>query len=464
MELEQLWLKTCAVFRSDVSSDVFDLWLSQLEPVGVAGGELFLTGPDRARSWVELRYNRALTDCAARAFGDELAVVLIDADEAMRWSAERVPGSGNGGANGGTRTERRDGVSAGDSLPRTPLNPRYVFEQFVIGSSNHLAHAAALAVAEQPAQAFNPLFVYGDPGVGKTHLLHAIGNYLRREAPELRVNYLTAEDFAGAFRTTARTGSFDEFKSELRGSDVLLLDDVQFLENKVKTEEEFFHTFNALHESGRQLVITSDRRPRELAALADRLLARFESGLVAEIQPPDTALRRAILRKRALVDNVPLDCDEAIARIADRVPGNVRSLEGALIRVSALASLRRRPVTAELADELLDAVHPPVARRVTVSSIQSAVASHFGLSVDQLVSDSRESRVAAPRQLAMYLSCELTGQTLPSIAAAFQRNHSTVVHARDKVAAACAGGGDLAATADTLKRLINSGRSSAASV
>ena len=268
---------------------------------------------------------------------------------------------------------------------------------------------------------------------------------------------MTAENFAGTFRSVLRDGTIADFKQRLRDTDVLLIDDIQFLQNKTKTEEEFFHTFNALHEAGRQLVISCDRRPRELNALADRLLARFESGLVVEIEEPDAHLRTAILRKRVQLDNIPIDCDQALARIAERSPANVRSLEGALIRVSAFASMRRRPLTAELADELLDALHPrTTARRVSIAEVQRAVSRHFELSLDDMLSSSRDRRVSDPRQLAMFLACELTGDSLPMIAAAFKRNHSTVVHARDKLAEACLADADLAATADSLRRVINS--------
>ncbi|MBI4897811.1 MAG: chromosomal replication initiator protein DnaA [Actinobacteria bacterium] len=441
VELDQLWQKTCAVFRADVSEDVFDLWLAQLEPVQLAGDELSLTGPDRARSWIELRYARALTDCASRAAGRPIRIGLYDDDSAAVLAAGPLPSGG--------------GSASGDHAC-SPLNPRYTFDQFVIGQSNRLAHAAALAVAEQPAQAFNPLFIYGSPGVGKTHLLHAIGNYLRAEAPELTAVYMTAEDFARTFRNVLRDGTIADFKTSLRSTDVLLIDDVQFLQNKTKTEEEFFHTFNALHESGRQLVLTCDRRPRELDALADRLLARFESGLVTEIDEPDQALRRTILRKRIQLDAVPFNCDEALERIAERVPPNVRSLEGALIRVSAFASLRREPITAELVDELLDSIHPPVRRRATVAQIQHAVAEHFELPIDTLLGPSREARISTPRQLAMYLCCEMTRDSLPTIASAFGRNHSTVVHARDKITSACSADADLAAVTDRLRQVIDS--------
>lgn len=439
MEPSRFWSKTCAVFRTDASEDVADLWLAQLRPLAFDGETLFLTGPDRARAWVELRYARALTAAASRALGRDAEITFVDEHDAR----QLPPQAGAAAAAPATRPDC------------TPLNPRYTFEQFVIGASNRLAHAAALAVAEQPAQAFNPLFLYGTPGVGKTHLLHAIGNYLRREAPELNVTYMTAEDFAHTFRSVVRAGSISDFKDAIRSSDVLLIDDVQFLQNKAKTEEEFFHTFNAMHESGRQLVITCDRRPRELEALADRLLARFESGLVTAIDEPDSRLRRAIVRKRAQLDNVPLDCDDAISRIADRVPANIRSLEGALIRVSAYASMRRSAITADLVDELLDALHPRRDRPVTIAQVQNAVAGHYRLSLDQLVGPGRDRRLTTPRQLAMFLACELTDESLPAIAEAFGRNHSTIVHARDKLQKACNSGGDLAASVDTLKRIIN---------
>lgn len=445
MDHDQLWQKTCAVFRTEISEDVCDLWLGQLEPAAVVEDIFYLTGPERARSWVELRYGRVLAECASNAAGHELAIRLVEPEAVPRPGAAGDPV---------THSSLTPPVGQPDF---TPLNPRYTFDQFVIGASNHVAHAAALAVAEQPAQAFNPLFIYGAPGVGKTHLLQSTGNYLRREAPELRVTYMTAENFAGAFRSVLRDGTISDFKLQLRDTDVLLIDDVQFLQNKAKTEEEFFHTFNALHEAGRQLVISCDRRPRELNALADRLLARFESGLVVEIEEPDAHLRTAILRLRAHLDNIPVDCEEALARIADRVPANVRSLEGALIRVSAFASMQRRPLTADLVDELLDALHPRSAtRRVTVADVQRAVSRHFELPIEELLGASRDRRLSDPRQLAMFLSCELTGDSLPMIAAAFNRNHSTVVHARDKLAEAVLNDPDMAATADSLKRVINS--------
>lgn len=423
MQIDQLWSKTDAAFRRDVSDDVADIWLTQLAPAAFEDGVLYLTGSDRARSWIDLRYRRVLEGCASSAAGSPVEVALV--------AAEDVPAA----AAAATETP------ASKDWHTSPINPRYCFEQFVIGSSNHIGHAAALAVAEQPAQAFNPLFIYGAPGVGKTHLLHAIGNYLGAQAPELAVRYLTAENFAAIFRSVLRDNTIQDFKEDLRRTDVLLIDDVQFLQNKTKTEEEFFHTFNHLHESGRQLVITCDRTPRELDKLADRLRERFESGLVVEIEQPDERLRRAILSKRVRVDNIPVDDALALERIAQRVPANVRSLEGALIRVSAFASMRGEPVTTALVDELLDSLHPETAGArsehaqptVAIPVIQAAVADHFDLTIEELLGKDRSRRVSGPRQIAMFLACEYSGQTLPMIASAFGRDHSTVVHARDRV-------------------------------
>lgn len=430
MQLDQLWPKTCALFASRVSEDVAETWLTQLQPVSISTGPapvLVLTGDDRARGWIELRYLRPLVDCASSVFGDPLSIELVD--------EKQVDVVG-----------RQDTVQSSVHFEPKTLNPRYTFSQFVIGNSNHVAHAAALAVAEQPAQAFNPLFLYGAPGVGKTHLLHAIANYLKVQAPELKSAYLTAEDFASLFRSTVLDGTIGEFKRALRGTDVLLVDDVQFLQNKVKTEEEFFHTFNTLHETGRQLVITCDRVPRQLEDIADRLRERFESGLVVELEPPDARLRRAIVGKRVQVDNVPIDDDLALDRIAMRSPANVRSLEGALIRVSAYASMRGEPVTSSLVDELLDAVAPdtpkcsdnpmpPLGKPLEISAddVIDVVTEHFELSRDQLLGKDRSRIVSGPRQIAMYLCCRITDQTLPQIAREFDRDHSTVVHARDKV-------------------------------
>lgn len=457
MQSDQLWSKTYALFSSQISVEVAETWLSQLSPVSFEQSQLTLVGSARARSWVELRYGRPLAQCASQAAGVDVRITLVSPDAVT--------------IDSGMESTAIDPSSTG-ALPSTALNPKYTFSQFVIGKSNHIAHAAALAVAEQPAQAFNPLFIYGAPGVGKTHLLHSIGNYLADQAPEMTARYLTAENFASLFRTVIRDGTIGRFKTDLRNSDVLLVDDVQFLQSKVKTEEEFFHTFNALHEAGRQLVISCDRTPRQLEQLADRLRERFESGLVVEVEAPDHRLRSAILGKRVQVDNIPIDDGLALDRIAARVPANVRSLEGALIRVSAFASMRDQPVNTELVDELLDAIHPDsnprsalthlsessrVPPAADAAQIISVVAEHFGLSVDELVGSGRTRAVTGPRQIAMYLACQLTDETLPQIAKRFGRDHSTVVHARNKVAQQIRSDASTAPVVDSLKaRVISS--------
>lgn len=448
MELDRLWLDTRAVFRRLTGDESADVWLAQLRLVGIVGGDVVLTGSERSRCWVRARHLKSLGAAATEAHGSPLAVRLVEpaiADEIVSQTSN-LPGSVAG--------------LPADAVCARPFNGRYTFEQFVIGHGNRAAHAATLAVAEHPAQAFNPLFISGPPGLGKTHLLHSIGNYVARHAPDMEQLYMTAESFAVAFREGLTAGSIDEFKAHIRGADLLMVDDIQFLQNKARTEEEFFHTFNELMESGRQLVISSDRMPRELTELAERMRDRFESGLVVEIEPPDLALLKTILRKRVAVDGVELPDDEALDRIAVRVPANVRSLEGALIRVCALASLRRERVTADLVDEILDVVYPTNAtRQRSVREIQRAVCEFFGLKLADLTSTSRDRRVTHPRQVAMYLACELTSDTMPMIASQFNRDHSTVIYARQKVSQAIGDKPDVSDAVDKLRGLFDSSTS-----
>jgi len=311
----------------------------------------------------------------------------------------------------------------------------------VIGDANRLSHAAALAVAEMPGLASNPLFVCGPPGLGKTHLLHSIANYISEHGDGLTVRYTTVEAFTDRFVGALHTGALDAFKAAYRGVDVLLVDDVQFLQSKVRTEQEFFHTFNDLHSAGAQLVLTSDRPPRDLDALEDRLRERFAAGLVTEVGPPDFATRRTILRKRVQQDGVAGVDPQAIDLIAERVASNIRALEGALIRVVAYGSLTGRAVTLDLADEVLAGLYPSARpQRRSVQDIQERICETFCVSLDDLRSTSRAAPVVWPRQLAMYLARELTDQTLPAIGRAFGgRTHTTVLHAHRKTAQRIAG-------------------------
>jgi chromosomal replication initiator protein len=349
--------------------------------------------------------------------------------------------SGSGLAGGSALTSRTD-LPGGPGFPgngvarptQTRLNPKYTFETFVIGSSNRFAHAAAVAVAEAPAKAYNPLFIYGDSGLGKTHLLHAIGHYAQRLYQGVRVRYVSSEEFTNDFINMIRDGKQDGFRRRYRDVDVLLVDDIQFLENKEGTQEEFFHTFNTLHNATKQIVISSDRAPKRLVTLEDRLRSRFEWGLLTDIQPPELETRIAILRKKAVQDrlNAP---PEALEYIASRISTNIRELEGALIRVSAFASLNRQHVDLQLAEFVLkDLIPEAQGPEITAATIMGQTASYFGLSIDDLCGTSRSRVLVTARQIAMYLCRELTDLSLPKIGQHFGgRDHTTVMHADRKI-------------------------------
>ncbi|MFC5381258.1 chromosomal replication initiator protein DnaA [Aquipuribacter nitratireducens] len=336
------------------------------------------------------------------------------------------------GQRGGARPLTRRRSLAEEAEAR--LNPRYTFESFVIGASNRFAHAAAVAVAEAPAKAYNPLFVYGESGLGKTHLLHAIGHYVQSLYGGMRVRYVNSEEFTNDFINSIRDDRAAAFHARYREVDVLLIDDIQFLQNKVQTQEEFFHTFNALHNANKQVVITSDVPPKQLQGFEDRMRSRFEWGLLTDVQPPDLETRIAILRKKAITDslNVP---DEIMEYIASRISTNIRELEGALIRVTAFASLHRQPLTEQLADVVLRDLIPSVDQpAITSSQIMAETASYFGVSVDDLHGSSRSRVLVNARQIAMYLCRELTEMSLPKIGQAFGgRDHTTVMHAERKI-------------------------------
>ncbi len=343
-----------------------------------------------------------------------------------RRPADGRPG-GQGGGNPGQGPTRA-------TQAQTRLNPKYTFDTFVIGSSNRFAHAAAVAVAEAPAKAYNPLFIYGDSGLGKTHLLHAIGHYAQSLYQGVRVRYVSSEEFTNDFINMIRDGKQDGFRRRYRDVDVLLVDDIQFLENKEGTQEEFFHTFNTLHNAEKQIVISSDRAPKRLVTLEDRLRSRFEWGLLTDIQPPELETRIAILRKKAVQDrlNAP---PEALEYIASRISTNIRELEGALIRVSAFASLNRQSVDLQLAEFVLkDLIPESQGPEITAATIMGQTASYFGLSIDDLCGTSRSRVLVTARQIAMYLCRELTDMSLPKIGQQFGgRDHTTVMHADRKI-------------------------------
>jgi chromosomal replication initiator protein len=410
-ELAPAWREIRAELRRSVGDSTYDIWLAPLEVKAWEGDVLLLEAPAATRAWVAKRFGRILESCARTIVGPAVAVTFAGATD-----ADASPGRQ-------TEAEGR-------------FNPRYSFAQFIIGDGNRLAHAASLAVAELPGGAYNPLFLHAPPGLGKTHLLHAIGNYVQAFGAGATVRYTTVEAFTNHFITALSTRSIDTFKHAYRDADVLLIDDVQFLASKAKTEEEFFHTFNALYETGRQLVLTCDRLPRQLVSVEERLRERFESGLVADIRPPDFPTRVAILRKRAALDHIALADLQVLELIAERVTDNIRSLEGALIRIVAHHSLTRHPIDIELAAHVLDDMHPRASSpRLSLERIQASVAAHYELSVDELVSAGRAARLAWPRQVAIHLSRQLTHASLNAIGAAFGgRNHATIIHACKRVA------------------------------
>jgi chromosomal replication initiator protein len=465
---EQLW-KTCAtLLQAQISEATWKAWFDELRPISVEDGTLLLGAPSTlVRDRLEGRYLALVRDALAEVAGEPMSLHLeVDAPQA---GDPYLEGSGleplvfggapeeglaplppehqvgyQGGGSAVEQGQKEDdavlarALSGGSSRPGIPvsaLNPRYTFDAFVIGASNRFAHAAALRVAETPASSYNPLFIHGDSGLGKTHLLHAIGHYVRENfAPTYHVRYVSTETFMNEFVDAIRTSTTTAFKRRYRACDVLLVDDIQFMENKEALQEEFFHTFNSLYEATRQIVISSDRHPRSIATLEDRLRSRFEWGLITDVQPPELETRLAILRKKAEGERAFVP-DEVLELIATHVKDNIRELEGALIRVSAFASLNRQPLTRELAEEVLsDILAADEPRQITPKLILDATAEAFGYSLDDICGTSRRRPLVTARQIGMYLFRELTDFSYPAIAREFGgRDHTTVIHAVEKV-------------------------------
>lgn len=421
LELAPAWQDIRSQLRRTVGESTYDIWLKPLEVKNWDGSVLILQGKPGTDGWVADRFGRVLERCARQRLGQNVKVAF--AGEPAAAAREAL-------------------AQASHSHPDHKyehFNPRYTFDQFIIGDGNRMAHAAALAVAEAPGQTVNPLFLHAPPGLGKTHLLHAIGNYIATFDPHTTVRYTTVEAFTNGFIAALQGKALERFKHLYRDVDVLLIDDVQFLASKAKTEEEFFHTFNALYDSGRQLVLTCDRLPHQLTAIEQRLRQRFEAGLVEHLTPPNRATRIAILKKRAAVDHLPITEDSVFGLIADRITDNVRSLEGALQRLAANHSLTGRPIDTSLATTVLEQIHPLSAsgaqpQDLSIPVIQQAVAEAFNISTTDLTSQSRAANFAWPRQLAIHLSRELTDAPLQRIGEAFGgRNHATVLHACKRV-------------------------------
>ena len=432
---DDLWNAIAGRLRDTLTDTTYDTWFGQARPQSLRDGQLVVEVPnDFTLDWIEGHF----LDVVARAAADDTATTGASVTFAVSERPLARPTAPERPAEPAQQQQQQAQATAQREAGDVELNPKYTFDLFVIGSSNRFAHAAALAVAEAPAQAYNPLFIYGGTGLGKTHLLQAIGHYVRQHSRRLTARYVTSETFMNEFIDAVRERGtrIEGFKRRYRNYDVLLVDDIQFIEGKERIQEEFFHTFNSLYEGGAQIIISSDRPPREIATLEERLRSRFEWGLLTDIQAPDLETRIAILRKRVETEGIAITDPEVLTFIASRVSANIRELEGALTRVVAFSSLTDRPLTVELAENVLKDVYPQgeAAPEVTIARIQETVSQRFGVTHDELVSPRRSQAVAYPRQVAMYLSRELTDASLPMIGKEFGgRDHTTVIHAKDKI-------------------------------
>jgi chromosomal replication initiator protein len=413
---QNLWAEVSRRLQESLNESTYRTWFAEVEGDDLGDATFAIAVPnDFTRDWIEGHFVHLIGTNVREATGREFAIELVVHEDVPATAAAEPK----------------------QEQPRVEgMNQKYTFDSFVIGSSNRFAHAAALAVAEAPAQAYNPLFIYGGTGLGKTHLLHAVGQYVAEHAGEMAARYVTSETFMNDFINSLRDKRIEGFKQRYRTYDVLLIDDIQFLEHKERIQEEFFHTFNTLYEAGRQIVISSDRPPRELSTLEHRLRSRFEWGLITDIQPPDLETRIAILRKKVKTEGIHIPDPQLLTFIAGRVSTNIRELEGALTRVVAFSSLTGRPMSVDLAQDVLRDVFPGGdVPDVSIERIQQTVSERFGISTSELCGDKRSQNIVYPRQVAMYLSRELTDSSLPKIGREFGgRDHTTVIHATSKIA------------------------------
>ncbi|TRZ36481.1 chromosomal replication initiator protein DnaA [Niallia circulans] len=420
--IADLWDKALGNIEKKISKPSFDTWLKATKAHALQGDSLIVTAPNEfARDWLEERYSQLISDILYEITGEELGVKFIIPRNQKEEEFD-------------LQISSKQKKKEEETTEQTILNSKYTFDTFVIGSGNRFAHAASLAVAEAPAKAYNPLFIYGGVGLGKTHLMHAIGHYVLDHNPAAKVVYLSSEKFTNEFINSIRDNKGAEFRDKYRNVDVLLIDDIQFLAGKESTQEEFFHTFNTLHEESKQIIISSDRPPKEIPTLEDRLRSRFEWGLITDITPPDLETRIAILRKKAKADGLDIP-NEVMLYIANQIDSNIRELEGALIRVVAYSSLINKDINADLAAEALKDIVPSSKPRViTIHDIQKVVGELFSVKLEDFKAKKRTKSIAFPRQIAMYLSRELTDFSLPKIGEEFGgRDHTTVIHAHEKI-------------------------------
>lgn len=418
-----LWQQVLSIIQTKLSKPSYDTWFKATKATFIDESLLEIIAPTTfAAEWLENKYTNLIKATLYDYLGRNINIKYSIGESKSAEQAVVFPPK-----------QPASPVNV-EEAPSNMLNPKYTFDTFVIGTNNRFAHAASLAVAEAPAKAYNPLFLYGGVGLGKTHLMHAIGHYIMEHNPNMRVLYISSEKFTNEFINAIRDSQGESFRTKYRNIDVLLIDDIQFIAGKEQTQEEFFHTFNALHEERKQIIISSDRPPKEIPTLEERLRSRFEWGLITDIQPPDLETRIAILRKKAKAENLDIP-NEAMNYIANQIDTNIRELEGALIRVVAYSSLINADITSHLAAEALKDIIPSSRpRMITINDIQAKVGEFYGLKLEDFKARKRTKAVAFPRQIAMYLSRELTDFSLPKIGEAFGgRDHTTVIHAHEKI-------------------------------
>ena len=426
MDIVSLWKKTLQLIKGEVASASFETFFKNTVPIETNSNELTLLAPTEfAEDILRTRYLNLIESCLSQLTSNKFEIKIISDSNEVEQNPLKTSNNNNIINNNSNNNIIRN-------YPR--LNPKYTFDTFVIGNSNRFAHAACVAVAESPARAYNPLFLYGGVGLGNTHLMHAIGHSIMKEQNDAKVVYVSSEKFTNELINSIKSDKNEEFRDKYRNVDILLIDDIQFIAGKEGTQEEFFHTFNALHEANKQIIISSDRPPKEIPTLEDRLRSRFEMGLIADIQPPDFETRIAILKTKAQIENIDIP-NEVMNYIATYIKSNIRELEGALTRVVAYSSLINKDISYDLAVEALkDIVTTSESQEISVNRIKEKVSTAFGIKMDDFNSKKRTRTIAYPRQIAMYLSRELTDLSLPKIGNEFGgRDHTTVIHAHDKI-------------------------------
>jgi len=445
VNLNEIWSNVLEILKEDVNKVSFNTWYEPLKIIAYQNNTIYLEAADEfVRNMLKQRHYALLKNAFDYVLKKEIELVFT------------IPGENLNNNQSKKITPASFDIdnSEDSTFSNRKLNVKYKFDNFIIGNSNRFAHAASLAVAEAPATTYNPLFLYGGVGLGKTHLMHAIGHYILDCNPDAQVLYVTSEKFTNDLINSIKTGTNDAFRNKYRKIDVLLVDDIQFIAGKESTQEEFFHTFNALHESNKQIIISSDNPPSEIPTLEDRLRSRFEWGLIADIQPPDFETRIAILRKKAETENYQVP-DEVINYIAQNIQSNIRKLEGALIRIFAYSSLYNKEVNLELAQEALKHLVSSN-KKITIKDVQEAVSNYYNLSVDELTSKKKSKNIAYPRQVAMYISRKLTDCSLPKIGDTFGgRDHSTVLHAFNKISEEIENSTELKKAIDDIVSMLN---------